>query len=96
MRHGNRGRGACVQRGRGALLPVRIITEAVDDQLPIEIEVLLEQKSLAAKLGAATGALFRRPSSVKDMWKVKEDALKASDRLARFLVDVVGQLPLEA
>jgi adenosylhomocysteine nucleosidase len=74
-------------------LSVRIISDSFDDELPKGMERLLEQKTLAAKLGAATGAIFNRPSSIKDMWKLKEDAIKASDRLARFLVGVVEQLP---
>jgi adenosylhomocysteine nucleosidase len=74
-------------------LSVKIITEALDDALPKEVERLLEQKTLAGKLGAAAGALWNRPSSVKDMWQLKEDALKASDRLAKFLAGVVGNLP---
>jgi adenosylhomocysteine nucleosidase len=73
-------------------LSVRIISDAVEDELPKEIESLLNQHSLAARLGAATGALFRRPSSIKDMWKLKEDAIKAADTLARFLKGTLAQL----
>jgi adenosylhomocysteine nucleosidase len=82
---------AC-QQEHVRFLTVRIITEGLNDELPKEIERLLDQKTVAAKLGAATGALFGRPSSIKDMWKLKEDALKATDRLARFLAGVIEQL----
>jgi adenosylhomocysteine nucleosidase len=75
------------------LAAIRIISDAVDDELPPEIEVLLAQKSLAGKLGAATGALLKRFSAAKDLWKLREDALKASDRLAKFLARVLEQLP---
>jgi adenosylhomocysteine nucleosidase len=81
----------CKQRGV-KLLSVRIVSDAVDDELPPEIEQLLKQKSLAAKLGAAAGAVFNRPSAAKDLWRLREDALKASDRLARFLLGVIEQL----
>jgi adenosylhomocysteine nucleosidase len=81
----------CRERGIGCL-SVRIISDALEDELPAEIEKLLDQKSWASKLGAAAGAVFRRPSSVKDMWRLQEDALKASDRLARFLEGVITQL----
>lgn len=81
------------QQTKTRFMSVRVISDAIDDELPKEIETLLDQHTLAAKLGAAAGAIFRRPSSVKDMWKLKEDALKASDRLARFLTGVVSQLP---
>jgi adenosylhomocysteine nucleosidase len=74
------------------LLAIRIVSDAVDDELPPEIEHLLKQKSLAAKVGAAAGAILKRFSAAKDLWKLREDALKASDRLAKFLVGVVEQL----
>lgn len=73
-------------------LSVRVITDAVDDRLPSEIERLTKQKTIAGKLGAATGAVFKRPGTVKDFWRLREDALKASDRLAKFLTGVVPQL----
>ena len=73
-------------------LSVRVISDTVDDYLPQEIEKMVGQKTLARKLGAAVGAIVNRPSAVKDMWKLKEDAFKASDRLARFLVGVTSQL----
>jgi adenosylhomocysteine nucleosidase len=74
------------------LLGIRVISDAVDDELPPEIEYLLAQKSLAGKLGAATGAFLKRFSAAKDLWRLREDALKASDRLAKFLEGVVKQL----
>jgi adenosylhomocysteine nucleosidase len=66
-------------------LSVRIITDGVDDELPVEIDHLAKQTSLAGKLGAVTGAVFRRPSSMKDLYRLKETALLSSDRLAEFL-----------
>lgn len=74
-------------------LAIRIISDSVDDELPPEIEHLLKQKSLAGKLGAAAGAVFKRFSAAKDLWKLREDALKASDRLAKFLAGTINQLP---
>jgi adenosylhomocysteine nucleosidase len=73
-------------------LAVRIISEEVDQRLPVEVEQLLEHDTLAGKLGVAAGAIFKRPSSVKDIWQLKEDAIKASDRLARFLSGLVKQM----
>ena len=82
----------CAERDIG-FLAVRIISDAVEDELPPHLEKLISQKTLAAKIGAATGSLIQRPSRVKELWKLHEEALKASDRLARFLQGVVGQLP---
>ena len=83
---------SCLQSGT-KFMSVRIISDSIDDELPKEIESLLSQDTLVGKLGAATGAIFHRPSSIKDMWKLKEDALKATDRLARFLTGMIDQLP---
>ncbi|MFY9342078.1 MAG: hypothetical protein WAT39_06300 [Planctomycetota bacterium] len=44
--------------------------------------------------GAVVGTLWRRPSSVKDMWKLKETALLAADGLAKFLAGLIMQLPV--
>ncbi len=71
---------------------VRIISDAVDDELPPELEHLIRQKTLAGKLGAATGAVFRKPGNVKQMWRLKTDAIKLSERLAKFSLGVVAQL----
>jgi adenosylhomocysteine nucleosidase len=83
---------ACAEQGV-RLLSVRIISDALDDELPPEVENLLEQKTLAGKIGAAAGAVLKRFGAAKDLWRLREDALKASDRLAKFLAGVVGQLP---
>jgi adenosylhomocysteine nucleosidase len=64
---------------------VRIILDAAEDQLPPYIERLLRQESKAARLGAALALLWRRPASLKDLWALKENALMASDKLAKFL-----------
>jgi adenosylhomocysteine nucleosidase len=74
------------------LISVRLITDAVDDELPPEIEHLLAQKTVAAKIGATAGALLNRFSAAKDLWHLREDALKGSDRLAKFLRGVLAQL----
>ncbi len=75
------------------LLAARVITDGVDDALPPELEKLLEQNSWASRAGAAAGAIFNRPAAIKDIWRIKQDAMKASDRLATFLAGVISQLP---
>ena len=81
----------CRRRQR-RFLAVRVISDAVDDELPRDVKRLIEQQTRAAKLGAVVGAVWNRPSSVKDMWKLREDALAASDRLAQFLASTIEQL----
>ena len=71
---------AC-QETKTSCLAIRLITEGIDDRLPAEIEALNLQNSTAGRIGAMTGAMFRRLSSVKDMWKLKAEAMKASDPL---------------
>ena len=77
---------------RVRFLAVRIISDAVDEELAPEVQRLVTQKTRTAKLGAAIGAIWKRPASVKDMWKLREDALVASDRLAKFLASTIEQL----
>lgn len=73
-------------------LSVRIVSDALDDELPKEVERLLSQKTFAGKLGAAAQAVFQRPGSALDLFKLQDEALKASDRLAKFLAGMVVQL----
>ncbi len=73
-------------------LAVRVISDTVEDELPEDIERLVRQKSLGRQLGAAAAALWQRPASIKDMWQLKEAALVASDRLAKFVLGMVSQL----
>jgi adenosylhomocysteine nucleosidase len=76
-------------------LAVRVISDPVDEELPSDLGRLLRPTTTAGKIGAAAGTLWRRPSSVKDMLRLKQHALEASDRLARFLVSTIAQLPIE-
>ena len=81
----------CQRRGT-RLLAIRILTDAMDEQLPADIQRLSDQPNTAARLGAAAGAIWRRPSSLKDMMALKETALVGSDRLAKFLAGVIETL----
>jgi len=83
------------RKERVRFMSVRIISDGVDDELPKEVERLLGMKSTAGRIGAALGAIVNRPGSVKDLWKLKEDAIRASDRLAKFLEGIVAQLPAD-
>lgn len=74
------------------VVAVRVVAETLAEQSSPEVRSVAKQQSLAGKLGATLGAIWRRPSSVKDLWQCKERALVASDRLGRFVTAVVGQL----
>jgi len=82
-----------VCRGRNvSFLAIRLVSDAVDDELPREVEKLLHQKSRTAQFGAALGAILDRPGSLKEMYQLHANALVASDRLARFLAAVIQHI----
>jgi hypothetical protein len=57
------------------------------------VTTLVQQNTTAEKLGAFAGAMFGRFSSVKDIWRLKNRAYRASDRLGRYLASLIRQLP---
>ena len=80
----------CQQNGI-RFLAVRVISDDLSHDLPPEVmSVFGSSGSLRA--GAVAGAIFNRPSSIKDMWRLREQATEASDRLARFLNTIVPSL----
>ncbi len=79
-------------RHKTRFLSVRVIADQLDDCMPVEIERMMASSSWAAKLGTVTGALLKRPSSVKDWWHLQQQGLEASDRLAEFLRGILPQL----
>ena len=80
------------RRHQVRFLAVRVINDAADDELPPDVKHLLAQKTGVARLGAAVGSIWRRPSSFGDMLKLKKNAQQASDRLAKFLREMIEQL----
>ncbi len=75
-------------------LSVRIISDGIDDELPKEVEALLKEKNLAKQAGLALHAFMKRPGAALDLWRLRDEAQKAADRLARFLLKVIPQLPV--
>jgi adenosylhomocysteine nucleosidase len=71
------------------LCAVRIIHDTANDTLPPDIERLLRQKTEAARLGAALGAIWRRPTSIKDFWALKENSLIAGHRLSKYIEQLI-------
>jgi adenosylhomocysteine nucleosidase len=78
----------CQKRGV-PFVAVRVINDTANEALSGDVEHLLLQKTQAARLGAAMGALWRRPGSAKEMYQLRENALVASQRLARFLASLI-------
>jgi adenosylhomocysteine nucleosidase len=74
-------------------LGVRIISDAVGDALPADLGQLINKPTRTRQVSFALGMLLRRPSRAKDLWKLKEDALDHSEQLAKFLVELIKQLP---
>ena len=73
-------------------LAIRVVSDAMEQSLPNDLDRLMHSTTQAERLGAAVGALWRRPSSLQDMLKLREGSIEAADRLAKFLVGVVPQL----
>jgi len=74
---------------------VRAVSDTAEEDLPSDLDQLMQARSVAGTLGAVVGAIWRRPSSVKDMLRLKERALMASVALGKYLVQFIGALPLE-
>ena len=72
-------------------MSVRTISDDMSADLPPEVLSVLGSTG-TLRLGAALGAVWKRPGSVKDMWNLREKASLAADRLASFLDGVVRQL----
>ncbi|MBI81689.1 MAG: 5'-methylthioadenosine nucleosidase [Planctomycetaceae bacterium] len=77
---------------RVRFLAVRVILDGVDDDLPGHLGKVLNAESNSERLGATLNALFRRPSTARDLWNLRQSSLEMSNRLAKFLRSLVGQL----
>lgn len=80
----------CEAEKRG-FMAIRAISDDCSVDLPKEILSILGETG-AVRAGAALGAVFKRPESFKEMWKMRGDASHAATRLASFLEGVVVQL----
>jgi len=72
-------------------LAIRVISDDMSADLPPEVLSILGSTG-TYRVGAAMGALWKRPAAIKDLWKLRESATMAAERLALFLDGVVAQL----
>ena len=72
-------------------MAVRAISDDMSADLPSEVLSLLGETG-AVRFGAVIGSLWKRPSSIKDMWRMREHAMTAAEKLASFLDGIVVQL----
>jgi adenosylhomocysteine nucleosidase len=88
---------AAVAHDRG--LPcacVRVISDALDDELPREVVGLAQPQSAWRRLGAAVGAVGRRPGAALDLWRLWERAVLDGRTLATALAALCSTLPSDA
>ena len=71
---------------------VRVVSDDARTDLPPEVAALLV-RSGSYRVGAAMRAIWNRPSSLKDFWTLHERALEAADRLAKFVLRCIEELP---
>lgn len=81
----------CAQR-LVRFLSARIVSDDAGTTLPPEVATIMT-KSGSYRVGAALRAVWNRPSSIKDFWTLHEQALESADRLARFVVRCLADLP---
>lgn len=72
---------------------LRVITDTATTELPPEV-LTITGPTGAFRLGATIGALWSRPSAVKDLLKLRESAIIASDKIAHFTSHLISALPI--
>ena len=75
-------------------MAVRVTSDDLRADLPPEV-LSLTGNTGAIRWGATLGALWKRPASVGDMWKMWERSNQAAEKLADFLDGVLAQLPID-
>lgn len=71
-----------------ACAAVRVISDAADQDLPREIAAIARPRSTMRRLGAALGAVGRRPRAALDLWRLYEHAVVDARSLAAALAEL--------
>ncbi len=66
---------------------VRIVSDTAGENIPPDIQNILQQKSAAGQIGAALGSIFHKPKRVFDLMSLQASALQAAELLVSFLTD---------
>lgn len=72
-------------------MSVRVLSDDLSFDLPEEVMTVIGESG-SLRWGATVGSLWRRPGSIKDMWRLREAAIIAGGNLAKFLEGVIVQL----
>ncbi|MFM7129360.1 MAG: nucleoside phosphorylase [bacterium] len=72
---------------------LRVITDTAGTELPPEV-LTITGPTGAFRMGATIGALWSRPSAVKDLLKLRESATIAADKIAHFTSHLISALPI--
>jgi adenosylhomocysteine nucleosidase len=80
----------CLER-QIRFVPLRVVSDEAGSDLPPEILTIMGESG-SYRLGAALGAIWRRPSSLKEMLALREQAAEAADRLAAAVLDLLRRL----
>jgi adenosylhomocysteine nucleosidase len=80
------------QKSRIPMLAVRIILDTAEEQIPKDIQRILKnvKKSNARLIGSVLGSLCSRPSSMLDLFSLRQRALHATDELAKYIASELG------
>ncbi|MCE9630115.1 MAG: hypothetical protein K8S94_05260 [Planctomycetia bacterium] len=73
---------------------VRVVSDDASQELPREVATLAAPQSSLRRLGAAVGAIGRRPRAAVDLWRLWEHAVVDGKTLAAALVELVKMLPI--
>jgi adenosylhomocysteine nucleosidase len=71
---------------------IRVISDDAHGDLPDEITAIMNPSGVY-RVGAALRSVWRRPSSAKDFWKLYEHSIEAADRLSKFVIRCLDDLP---